>query len=117
MKFLDETGLAHLWSKIKSLIPTKLSQLSNDSGYIKSYTETDPTVPSHVKSITSANITSWNNKAEKSDIPTIPSIPTKTSQLTNDSGYVKVVNLATVADYEALGTYDSNTFYCVDEEG
>ena len=63
MKFLDETGLAHLWSKIKSIIPTK------------------------------------------------------TSQLANDSGYAKVVNLATVADYEALGTYDSNTLYCVDEEG
>lgn len=32
-------------------------------------TETDPTVPSYVKSITQTNITSWNNKAEISDIP------------------------------------------------
>lgn len=31
-----------------------------DSRYLQSFTETDPTVPSHVKSITSANITNWN---------------------------------------------------------
>jgi len=29
-------------------------------GYLTSYTETDPTVPSHVKSITTTNITNWN---------------------------------------------------------
>ena len=41
--------------------------------------ETDPTVPSHVKNITQENITSWNNKSEfsgsyndLSDKPTIP---------------------------------------------
>lgn len=30
-------------------VPTKLSQLSNDKGYITGYTETDPTVPSWAK--------------------------------------------------------------------
>lgn len=44
--------------------------------------ETDPTVPEHVKKITQSNINNWNNKADKSQIPT------KTSQLTNDSGYI-----------------------------
>ena len=29
-------------------------------GYLTSYTETDPTVPSHVKSITTTNIANWN---------------------------------------------------------
>lgn len=51
----------------------------------ESVTETDPTVPSHVKNITEANISTWNNKAEKSDIPTVP---TKVSELTNDKGYL-----------------------------
>ena len=32
--FLDSTGLAHLWDKVKSLIPTKTSELTNDSGYV-----------------------------------------------------------------------------------
>jgi hypothetical protein len=99
-------------------IPTNISAFTNDKGYLttvpgeyitetelsakgyitsipseyvtetelagKGYliTESDPTVPSHVKNITEANITSWNNKAETSKIPT------KTSQLTNDSGYI-----------------------------
>lgn len=62
-------------------VPTKVSELENDSGYLKEYTETDPTVPTHVKGITQENITNWNNKSEFSgsyndltDKPTIPSI-------------------------------------------
>ena len=31
-----------------------------DNRYLQSFTETDPTVPSHVKSITSTNISNWN---------------------------------------------------------
>lgn len=82
--------------------------------------ETDPTVPSYVKNITQANITSWNNKSDFSgnyndltNKPTINNvtlsgnkslndlgiqpagnyaleseIPTKTSDLTNDSGFI-----------------------------
>ena len=34
MGFLDSTGLATLWEKIKDLIPTKTSELTNDSGFI-----------------------------------------------------------------------------------
>ena len=33
-KFLDSVGLKHLWQKIKAAIPTKVSQLDNDSQYI-----------------------------------------------------------------------------------
>lgn len=61
----------------KSSIPTKISDLTNDSGYITKsvdnldnyYTETE------INSL-------LGNKANTSDIPT------KTSQLTNDSGYI-----------------------------
>lgn len=123
-----------------SAIPTKVSQLSNDKGYLTSvpseyitetelnnkgyltsvpdtyktksendtlyqpigdyltsYTESDPTVPSHVKNITTANISSWNNKSDFSgsyaDLTNKPVIPTKTSQLTNDSGFLTEVEL------------------------
>lgn len=55
-------------------IPTKTSDLTNDSGFITGYTETDPTVPSHVKNITQTNIASWNNKQNSiSDLSTIRS--------------------------------------------
>lgn len=37
-----------------------ISQWTNDSGYLTSFTETDPTVPSHVKSITTTEKSNWN---------------------------------------------------------
>ena len=63
---------------LKSQIPTKVSQLTNDSKYLTSYTESDPTVPAYVKAIKESDITNWNTK----DIP----------QLTSP---VKIYNLAT----------------------
>lgn len=33
-KFLDDNGLLYLWSKIKAIVPTKTSQITNDSGFI-----------------------------------------------------------------------------------
>lgn len=52
-KYLDIAGLEHLWGKIIDAIPTKVSELTNDSGYL-----------------TSANL------------------PTKLSDLLNDQGFV-----------------------------
>ena len=44
-------------------IPTKVSDLTNDSGFITSYTETDPIfTASAAAGITSSDITNWNNK-------------------------------------------------------
>ena len=45
---------------LKDDVPTKISELYNDSGFISGYTETDPTVPQHVKEITKENIEQWN---------------------------------------------------------
>ena len=57
--------------------------------------ESDPTVPSYVKGITEEDITNWNNKSDFSgnyndltNKPTIPTPPTKTSDLINDSGFI-----------------------------
>lgn len=45
-------------------IPTKTSDLTNDSGFITGYVEDDPTVPMYVKNISEQDITNWNNKSE-----------------------------------------------------
>lgn len=62
MKYLDLTGLGEVWANIKSYIsskiPTKTSQLQNDSNYA-----------------------------------TTSQLPSKTSQLTNDSGYITSGNV------------------------
>lgn len=90
-------------------VPTKVSDLTNDSGFITGYTETDPTVPSWAKASSKPSYTAGevgavpttrkvNGKALSSDItlsasdvsalPSSTSIPSKTSDLTNDSGFI-----------------------------
>lgn len=53
------------------VVPTKVSELENDSGYLKEYTETDPIYTS-----------------EKSTLALKSELPTKVSELQNDSGYL-----------------------------
>ena len=77
-------------------IPTKLSDLTNDLGFITETVETDPTVPTYVKSITLQDIANWNKKSSFSgsynDLSNKPNIPTKTSDLTNDRGFISDSN-------------------------
>ena len=54
------------------------------SGYIKNYTETDPTVPSWAKQSSKPTYTA----AEVGALPDSTVIPSKTSDLTNDSGFL-----------------------------
>ena len=80
-------------------IPTKVSAFENDKGYLTtvpseyiteaelnskgyltSYAESDPTVPSHVKRITTSDISKWNSKSDFSgsynDLTDKPTIST-----------------------------------------
>lgn len=76
-----------------TVIPTRLTQLTNDAGFIVGYTETDPTVPS------------WAKAASK---PTYAA-----SEITNDVGYVKYVLLQSESDMPA--NPDSGTLYLIPE--
>ena len=119
MKYLDLTGLGEVWANIKSYIsskiPTKTSQLQNDSNYA-----TTSQLPSKTSQLINDSDFTTNAKlATKqgtiSDLAAIRSgaakgatavqpatlksyaktsaIPTKTSQLTNDSGYLTSGNV------------------------
>lgn len=66
---------------------------TTDGWYEKSYTETDPVYSSSAAStITTSDITNWNNKSDFSgdydNLTNKPTIPSKTSDLTNDSGFL-----------------------------
>ena len=65
-------------------VPTKTSDLVNDSGFITGYTETDPTVPAWAKASTKPSYTA----SEVGALPDTTVIPSKTSDLTNDSGFI-----------------------------
>ena len=74
----------------KPIIPSKTSDLTNDSGFITGYTETDPVYSaSAAAGITSSDITSWNNKSTFSgsynDLTNKPTIPDELSDLSDDS--------------------------------
>ena len=86
---------------LNSAIPTKTSDLTNDSGYITTYTETDPVfTASAAHGITSTDITNWNNKStfsgdynDLTNKPTIPTVPTNVSAFTNDAGYLSELTI------------------------
>lgn len=56
----DDTEIKKSIANVEKEIPTKVSELTNDSGYLTNYTESDPTVPNYVKAITEADIAKWN---------------------------------------------------------
>jgi hypothetical protein len=71
---------------LKSELPTKVSELNNDSGYLTSYTETDPTVPQWAKAATKPSYTA----VEVGALPSDTHIPSTTAELTNDAGFITV---------------------------
>lgn len=76
------------------VIPTKTSELSNDSGFLTQHQD----------------LTGY---AKTSDIPTA------TSQLTNDSNYIASTVVTafwkgTQAEYDALGSYNATTLYLIE---
>lgn len=92
-KTSDDLGIAS--KEDIPTVPTKVSELENDEGYLKEIIESDPTVPEHVKSITEENINEWNNKSTFSgnyddldNKPVIPTVPENVSSFTNDAGYI-----------------------------
>ena len=96
--------------------------------YLTSYTESDPTVPSHVKNIKETDITNWNNKSnfsgnynDLSNKPTIPTVPTKISAFENDkgyltkhqdlSGYAKKTDIPNVSNFITKDVSDLTNYY------
>ncbi len=64
-------------------------------GYLTSYTESDPTVPSHVKLITKEDIERWNNNEDSfsgdyNDLKNKPVIPDSLADLHDDLGVITV---------------------------
>lgn len=70
-------------------IPAKTSDLTNDSGFITGYTETDPTVPSWAKAATKPTYTA----SEVGALPSTTKIPSALSDLTTDTTHRVVTDV------------------------
>ena len=121
-----ETVASIEWDKVvgKPEIPAKTSQLVNDSGYITS-AEVKPSEDYEVYALNAENAVNalkattagyadnagaapWNGIAGKPDLALKADVPTKTSQLDNDSGYL---NEASLSDYVTKDELPSLTGY------
>ena len=91
-------------------VPTKTSDLTNDSGFIS--TETDPTVPSWAKQNTKPTYTA----SEVGALPDTTTIPSKTSDLTNDSGFITGMTILSYGNstwQNFIDAYNANkVVYC-----
>ena len=108
-------------------LPTKLSDLTNDSGYITTYTETDPVWNSEKSNYyTKTEINNKNYLTEHQSLAdyvktealttTLTSyaktveLPTKLSELTNDSGFI-----TTYTETDPVWTSEKVNYYTKDE--
>lgn len=110
----DDTDTLLLEKANEDDIPTLVSQLENDEGFITGYIETDPIFSSSVANeITSNDITNWNNKSDFSgdynDLTNKPVIPDVSNYVTKDTtqleNYTLTNDLSNVAlsnDYNDL---------------
>ena len=96
----------------KNELPTKVSQLTNDSNFITKETESDPTVPNYVKSITEENINNWNSKI---DLATLDNNNYIKNAVTSPM-IIKYFWYGTQDEYNALTSIDANTEYNIIEE-
>lgn len=84
-------------------VPTKVSAFTNDVGYMTSYTETDPTVPQWAKAQNKPTYTA----SEVGALPSTTVIPSKTSDLNNDSGFITDEDIPTIPSKTSDLTNDS----------
>ena len=91
-KFLDDSGLSYLWLKIKTLVGGKVDKVDGKGLSTNDYTTTEKNKLSNIAAGAQVNVLEGIQK--NGDTVTITnkianiSVPTKTSDLTNDSGYI-----------------------------
>lgn len=116
MKFLDLDGLGYFATKILDKIPKKLSELTNDLGLKKVNSsnvngnilidDVETKVYTHPDTHSVGMITGLATIATSgkySDLTEQPTIPTKISQLTNDSGFKTIDTTYSVVSTTADG--------------
>ena len=107
MQFVSKENLTYVWGKIKAKIPTKISQLTNDSGYLTShqslanyYKKTETYSQNEVNS-------KLNGKLNTTDISAWAKAPTKPSYTASEVGALP--NTTTLANLSGDATHRTVT--------
>lgn len=91
-KYLDYNGLAYLWEKIKSALSGKVDKENGKGLSSNDYTSTEKTKLANIASGAQVNVLEGIQKNGQTITPTNKianiSVPTKTSDITNDSGFI-----------------------------
>lgn len=100
-KYLDSTGLTHFWAKIKAYVSNAIAALNLGDTYqakeagkglsTNDYTTAEKTKLNGIAAGAEVNVqANWaeSDSSEDSFIKNKPTIPSKTSDLTNDSGFI-----------------------------
>lgn len=87
--FLDKTGLALVWSKIKLLLANKVDKVDGKGLSSNDYTADEKAKLANIAAGAEVNVNAdWTATTGDAAILHKPTIPTATSQLTNDSGFI-----------------------------
>ena len=95
--YLDQTGLALVWAKIKELVSTKVNKVEGKGLSSNDYTSDEKTKLAGIASGAQVNVLegiqkNGNTVTVTNKIANI-SVPTKTSDITNDSGYITAADI------------------------
>ena len=98
-KYLDSTGLALVWAKIKELVATKVDKVEGKGLSTNDYTSSEKTKLSGIATGAQVNVLEGIQKngttvSITNKIANIE-VPTKTSDITNDSGYITSSSIPT----------------------
>lgn len=92
--FLDKTGLALVWSKIKLLLADKVDKVDGKGLSSNDYTADEKAKLANIAAGAEVNVNAdWTATTGDAAILHKPTIPTATSQLTNDSGFITTTDI------------------------
>ena len=89
MAFLDTTGLQRLWAHIITKLGDKVDKVSGKGLSTNDFTTEEKNKLAGIEDGVEINVNAdWNATSGDAKILNKPTIPSKTSQLTNDSGFI-----------------------------
>ena len=117
-QFLTTNGTTADWATVDTSLGDTAYGWGDHSteGYLTSFTETDPTVPSHVKSITTTNISNWNTAYGWGDHSTQNYAVTTGDTFTGDLDFGDNVK-AKFGASDDLQIYHDGSHSYIDEQG